>query len=375
MSEQGSDEFLVRLAAVNAGLDRVTVRIKNGRLYARATLPPKPEDGARPKQYELSLKCRATLSDLRIAKAKAQEIDSQLQRDRFDWAAYLKETEKPAKTCGEWVARLTEHHWDVTPRTPTKLNSWAKDYADKLCKLPPESLLTAQLLYRVIVARSQAGSRNRKGYCLAYRKLARFAGIEHELDWKTLAAGYKPKPCDASKLPTDEQIIEIWKGLKNPGWRWVFGVMACYGLRNHEVFRVVPESISVAPGVVRITDDSKSQRLRSVYPVPSTWWDMLGLSDIVLPKIKLEGRNNNDLGEKVSQEFRELKIPFSPYVLRDAYAVRCSVLRVPIEYAAQWMGHSVQVHEKHYLDAIGKVHHEAIFQQMQEVERRIMGDD
>jgi integrase len=369
MSGQGS-EFLTKLALVNNALDRVTVRAKNGRLYARATLPPKPGDGSRPKQYELSLKCRATLSDLRIAKAKAQEIESQLQRDRFDWIPYLKEIHKPAETCGEWIDRLTKDHWQVVPQTPTKLNSWQKDYGDKLCKLPPEKPLTSELLRRVIVERSQPGTRNRKGYCLAYRKLARFAGIEHEVDWKILAAGYKPKPCDSTKLPTDEEIIEIWKSLESPGWRWIFGMMACYGVRNHEVFRIVPESIQVAPGVLRITDDSKSQR-RSVYPVPSAWWELFDLSKIALPNIKQEGRNNNDLGEKISQKFSSLKIPFSPYVLRDAYAVRCSVLRVPIEYAAQWMGHSVEVHEKHYLDAIGKVHHEAIFQQMQEMEQKI----
>lgn len=370
MSERLSDEFLSKLELINSGLDRVTLRVKNGRLYCRATFPPKTGSG-KPQQYELTLKCRATLSDLRIAKAKAQEIESLLARDKWDWTPYFKGDAAPPETCGEWVLRLTQYHWQVTPKTPTKENSWQKDYADKLCKLPLGKPLVASLLQQVIVERSLPGTRNRKGYCLAYRKLAKFAGIEQEVDWKTLAAGYKPKPCDPTKLPTDEQIVEIWQSLKNPGWRWVFGVMATYGLRNHEVFRIVPESIEQAPGVIWISDDSKSQRRRSVCPSPSKWWERFDLSKIILPKIRLEGRNNNDLGEKVSQEFKELKIPFSPYSLRDAYAVRCSVLRVPIEYAAQWMGHSVQVHEKHYLDAIGKIHHEAIFEQMREMERKL----
>jgi hypothetical protein len=369
MAERVSVGFVARLEALNSGFDCVKIREKSGRLYCRATFPPKPGD-KKAQQYELSLKCRATLADLRIAKAKTQEIESLLVRGVWDWTPYLKSAELPPETCGEWVTRLTAHHWEVTPKTLTKQNSWQKDYADKLCKLPSAQLLTAELLRRVIVERSQPGTRNRKGYSLAFRKLARFAGIEHEIDWKSLAAGYKPKPCDSSKLPSDEQIIEIWESLKNPGWRWVFGVMACYGLRNHEAFRIEPESIQVAPGVIRISADSKSGRRRDVYPSPSTWWERFELSEIALPKIKLEGRNNNDLGEKVSQEFRELKIPFSPYTLRDAYAVRCSVLRVPIEYAAQWMGHSVEVHEKHYLDAIGKIHHQAIFEQMREVESK-----
>jgi len=177
MSERDSDGFSAKLAAVNAGLDRVTIRAKKGRLYARATCPPKPGDGNTAKQYELSLKCRATLSDLRIAKAKAQEIESQLARDRFEWGAYLRQSEKPAETCGEWVERLTQHHWEVTPQTPTKLNSWQKDYADKLAKLPTPKALTSELLHRVIVEKSKPGTRSRKGYCLAFRKLARFAGL------------------------------------------------------------------------------------------------------------------------------------------------------------------------------------------------------
>jgi hypothetical protein len=37
-------------------------------------------------------------------------------------------------------------------------------------------------------------------------------------------------------LPSDEVIVEWYDRIPNPTWRYVYGIMATYGLRNHEVF-------------------------------------------------------------------------------------------------------------------------------------------
>ena len=63
-----------------------------------------------------------------MAKAKAQEIDSQLLWGRFDWGPYLKGKQKPAKTVAEWIERYEADHWASTPRTLTKENSYQQNY-------------------------------------------------------------------------------------------------------------------------------------------------------------------------------------------------------------------------------------------------------
>ena len=49
-----------------------------------------------------------------------------------------------------------------------------------------------------------------------------------------------------------------------------------------------------------------------------------------MPKIKTEGKSNQELGGKISQKFNELDIP-SPYHFRDAYAIRGLVMGLQLD--------------------------------------------
>ncbi|MEM6716600.1 MAG: hypothetical protein AAGD09_21015 [Cyanobacteria bacterium P01_F01_bin.56] len=68
------------------------------------------------------------------------------------------------------------------------------------------------------------------------------------------------------EIPSDEDIIRYRNELENPAWQWVYGVMACYGLRNHEVFYL---DLSEFP-VVRVLDDTKTGA-REVWPCYPEW--------------------------------------------------------------------------------------------------------
>ncbi|MDX1978257.1 MAG: hypothetical protein SFT94_11355, partial [Pseudanabaenaceae cyanobacterium bins.68] len=39
-------------------------------------------------------------------------------------------------------------------------------------------------------------------------------------------------------IPSDEAIAEWFGKIKNPAWRWAYGMFAIYGLRNHEIFHL-----------------------------------------------------------------------------------------------------------------------------------------
>lgn len=53
-------------------------------------------------------------------------------------------------------------------------------------------------------------------------------------------------------------------------------------------------------------------------------------------------------GQSVAQWFKRYGVPFRPYDLRHAWAVRCIHLNVSDTIAAKMMGHSVDVHQKTY---------------------------
>jgi len=255
------------------------------------------------------------------------------------------------------------------PRNPTKENSYKKDYRERFDKLPNEKLLTGELLEQIILERSKPATRNRKGYCFAYRRLAEFAGIEG-IDFHGLAAGYKAKAISPEQLPTDEQIKEVREKIKNPAWRWIYSMLAVYGLRPHEVFSLDTSRLNESPGIVKVSRGTKTGE-RLVWPCLSEWWEEFEISQIAYPGIQIEGCNNNDLGKKITWEFRDRRIPFSPYKLRHAYAIRTAVLGVEAAIAAKWMGHSVTVHTKTYHQAIDEVHHQRAFELMRRNEEAL----
>jgi integrase len=358
----GFDE---KLAKANQQLDRVSIRARGKKLSIRGTFPPKPGDGSKPKSYEISTGKPATATGLEQVRAIAQEIESQLIRDKFDWIPFLKGKDKPAETVGEWIERFEANHWSITPQTPTKLNSYHKDYRLKLNHLPPDEPLTEELLRRVIVERSKPGTRNRKGYAMAFGKLAEFAGIDHSFD--KLGKGYSSlKPINPRDLPSDAEIRAVRGRIRNAAWQWVYDAIAIYGLRPHELFRLRTERLAKNPPLLEVEETTKTG-WRLCYPMPADDWQEFDIQALKFPSIKTEGRNNNQLGMTISLGFREQAIGFPPYALRHCYARRCVEMGLPVYLAAKSMGHSAAVHETIYRAWIGEDTDQRIYE-------AIMGD-
>ena len=66
--------------------------------------------------------------------------------------------------------------------------------------------------------------------------LAKFAGFQ--TDFSALVGSYSPKRVAPRLLPSDEAIAVARLSITNEAWQWVFGVVACYGLRPHEAFHL-----------------------------------------------------------------------------------------------------------------------------------------
>jgi intergrase/recombinase len=324
---------------INLSFVRVKIRVKGDRLYLRATLPAK--EGIGKKQYDVSTGLVDNQDGLRVAKARAQRLEADLNLEKFDWSDWI-EIADPDKglTVQEAIARFENWYWETRGKTKGREQAYLDGYQRYFDLLPTATRIDADLLREYLV-KFPADSDKRKRAHLAYGAIARFLKIELPSDWKYLKGKYQP--ASDRYIPKDEEIEKIWQSIANPGWRWVFGILAAYGLRPHEVFFL---DLTELP-VVRVNKGTKTGE-RLVYPVPGHWVKEFELTSLAFPKIVTEDKSNQDLGEKISQGFRARRLPVVPYGLRDAYAVRCAVNGIDSSIAAKWMGHDIATHCKHY---------------------------
>lgn len=377
------DTDLIKQA--NGLLKFVSIEVRSGNFYVRGTFPGKKQTES-PKQRSISLKLRATNGNWAIARRKATAIDLELEAGKFDWTNYdrkllLKkqtiqndqivqdlyaavEETRGAKTCGEWLYLLEREYWSCRQKTPTKVNTWKKNYELYFNQLPKDLPLSFDLLRSTVETCSTPSTRKRQLMANAYELLNRLAFPEKKGQINVLGRGYKRKKFDVDALPTDERIISIAKSIKDPSWKLVYSLMATYGIRPSEIRCLDFRLIKTHPYILIVSDSGKTGS-REVFPCRSDWPELLGIleSDFNLPKIS--AKCNNDLNPAISKKFKKLKTNHRPGALRDAYCIRLSLCGVPIEFAARWAGHSIAIHEKNYLDAINRKHNLQIFKSMQ----------
>jgi len=245
-------------------------------------------------------------------------------------------------SCGEWVERFKADYFD---RGGTQV-TWKAEYDKVLRHLPPHEPLTGELLHELVLS-SQVNTRTRVRYCMVAGRIAQFAGIDY--DPKPYRG--KPKTKQRRTIPSDQAIVETWKSIKNPAWRWVMGMMATFGLRNHEVFLIDFDSLSQGDSVIQVLGGKTGSRL--VWAFHPEWFIAFDLQSVRLPQIDLD-RDHEALGHSVTEYLGE-KLDFAPYDLRHAYAVRTLSYGVDLTISARYMGHSREVHERVYRHWIDRV--------------------
>jgi integrase len=350
--------------AVNERLrrDRVKVSLyqRGDRLWLRATLPPKPGSD-RPMSYQqkISLGLPANEDGFKRAEGEARLLRSLLTSKEFDWRMYLSAERLPEnKPSAKWIEEFRSHYMEThSLKESTWVNQWQKVYG----RLPANDPLTAELMTTQALA-TERDTRNRKETCRKLQALADFAGVRINL--LQYQGKYGASKVKARELPTDEAIARWWNTIPNPQWKWIFGVMASMGLRDHECFfcHWTDDGLFVEKG-------KTGERLvfEAFYP---EWVEQWELKNIQRPNIQNIEQLYEDgkLGDKVARAFRRYKIPFSPYDLRHAFGIRAS-LRFGLHptTAAALMGHSPEIHLKRYHRHVTRAHN-------QEVVRRIIND-
>ena len=329
-----------RLKAANIG---VSIRASGNRLALQAQFPPKPNSQRKDKHQQiLSLGIYANPQGIKRAEKEAIKIGGLLALKEFSWLPYLKPEALPNPNnlkVKDLVRDLEKDYFTKKKRTPQTETTWRDDYAKVLKTLSPEAILTISLLKQAITD-TEPDTRTRRRTVLACNRLARFA--ELGTDFTEYIGSYGLRSVDPRSLPTDETISETYYRISTPRWQLAYALMAVYGIRNYEIWKV-----SVFEYPVLWVDAGKTDEARIACPLYPEWAELwIPPTDWDLPVSN--AKNNTALGSVVTKAFRRLGIPFAPYNLRHAWAARAFEFDLEIGKAAAYMGHSEAIHRKVY---------------------------
>jgi integrase len=317
-------------------------------------LPPRKGE-EKSKQRRLALGVLANIAGIQRAEAEAHQVAHAIAMQKFDWADWI-ESEKPNPIIENAIAHFEQDYFQIRGRTPKTETTWKVDYGDVFKKLPQKERISKEILLEAVLS-TKANTRSRSRTCIACGSLAQFVGID--FDANRYKGSHSHKTVQPRDLPSDERIAERFESISDVRWQWYYGMIACYGLRNHEPFYVDPESLAQSPGIIKISDGKTGPR--SIFPLHPEWWEQWQLWDIKFPGIS--GKNNRELGGRVSTYFNRHQLG-QALNLRHAWAIRSLLLGMDVSLAARQMGHSIKLHCETYHAWMTEEQQRAAFKKM-----------
>ena len=353
------------LVAFNTQLDsegcRLRLEQRGQRLNLRGPLPAR--DG-RPETttQRLSLGLKADAHGLRQAEQTLRLVALQLDRGNFHWDDWGQPTPAAAQSASAATSIQTfEKAFFSDPLRrrsgSSSRTTWTAAYRPYLRRLQSQAegrAIDAAMLQATLASYGD-GSRSRQQCATALAALARHLEINLPDDWRRESGGYGLHRARFRRLPSDAHILETVLQIPNPRWRLAYGLMATYGLRNHEVFFC--DLSPLAEGgdqVIRVLPTTKTGE-HQVWPFHPEWVERFGLKTLsetanALPAVCTDLRETTlqQVGRRVSEQFRRYALPITPYDLRHAWAVRTIHIGLPDTVSARMMGHSVAIHTRTY---------------------------
>lgn len=318
---------------------KCSIQTRGDLFYLVATLPLRAGSGS--KQQKLPLG-RITPQE---AEAKAFLLGSQLRNNAFTWIDWdIQDGALSSITCGEFRHRARF----IYEQRYTGEGSWDSKWSQALKLLPADSVpCTGGILVATVEnMKPKSCSRRDRGFVLA--TVAKTLKIEGHEDVLAASKGYGRSDVVPRALPTDEQILENFDRIRLPHFRWMFGVVALFGLRPHEAATVEFDE----DGFAEIHERTKTG-FHVTPPNPSKWVEIFKPYDIIRPEYPIE---------KITAAcnahcIRVCGVEFPQYHLRHAFAIRCMEKGVPMDLAAALMGHTPKEHYRTYRRWLNRSRH------------------
>ncbi len=346
----------------------IKLRIEQRRnlLNLRGPLPCPTRQGMSRVQ-RISLHLPAERDGLEEAQKMLQIVLFQLKQKQFNWEHWSSKRLQKAPTkviqnAFEAVESFKLAFFTDPSRCKSKsgaYTTWSSSYLPYLRRLIELQLkmqcnLNFDLLNQTLESYSES-TRSRQQCTTVLAAFAKHLDINLPPDWRAKGYGYGIHKAHFRKLPSDNLIAEAWTQIPNPRWRLVFGLMATYGLRNHEVFFSDLSGLSKnGDNVLRVLPHTKTGE-HQVWPFHPSWCELFELAKLgekpkLLPAINTDLKETTlqKVGRRVSEQFKRYNLPLTPYDLRHAWAVRTIHIGLPDSVAAKMMGHSVTIHNRTY---------------------------
>ena len=344
---------------------KLKIEKRGGKLNIRGSLPSKENKNIQ-KVQRISLGIDADTDGLEEAKKKLQLINLQLELNQFEWRNWITSSiQENNKTYEFFIKEISEFEKNffkeyrnehLNSARKSTWNSSYKPYIKRMINIYKKNdNKDINHIFLSTLKSYQEGSRSRKQCGTSLNVFADFLKLSLPSEWKSLSRGYGIKKASFRNLPDDNLIEELWKNIPNKEWQYVFGLMATYGLRNHEVFFCDLSALkNNGDKILRVLPTTKTGE-HQVWPFHPKWVDLFQLSSLgndpsLLPKINrdLSQTTLQNIGKRITDQFNRYGIRIRPYDLRHAWAVRTIFYDLPDTVAARMMGHSVSLHNQTY---------------------------
>ena len=344
---------------------KLKIEKRGEKLNIRGSLPDKKDLNIN-KVQRISLGLNADFLGLEEAKKKLQLLNLELDLKQFNWNNWTIDTRMQTENNKEDLIKKTKQFEESFFKEPkneflssTRKTTWKSSYMPYIKRMisiyKNEDNENLSNIFLNTLNSYKEGSRSRKQCGTTLNVFAKF--IEHTLpeEWKLMSRGYGLKRASFRQLPNDSQIEELWREIPNQSWKFVFALMATYGLRNHEVFFSDLSALKDNEDkIIRVLNSTKTGE-HQVWPFHPKWVEKfelykLGENPELLPNINrdLKITTLQNIGKKITDQFNRYKLKIKPYDLRHAWAVRTIFYDLPDTVAARMMGHSVSLHTQTY---------------------------
>lgn len=339
-----------RLKQSNAG---IKIFKRGQKLSLRGMLPHKSQDKFSQQTISLGVYCNA--AGIKSAEKQAQKLASQLALNEFKWDLWTDQKQNLA-TVGYWLKKFEEDYFNRKEKNDRSLTTWKTDYHDIFKRLNFDDSLNGEILIQLVLT-TEPDSRQRQRAVMATSALANFAKLD--VDLARYKGSYDYLKNGDRILPTDQEIVNYYWSIKNPHWQRAFGLMAAYGVSNHELFHVDLDSLSKSPGHLVSSYRKAHYGVRRIYCLYPEWYQQWELyKHIDLPNVSAS--NNRDLGHRVSKAFRRYKL-CKPGDLRHCWSIRAMAF-IPDAMAARMQAHSTEVHNRTYKRWMNENHEDKFYE-------------
>jgi len=322
---------------------------RNGRdadITLLAKLPPKPGSRkAEDHQQRIALGLKESKANLKLAEKQRSVLQRQLDGGTFQWSDWI---DTDAKTL-KWREAINELYRKRVTNGRTSETTWRVNYFGRLRQIPMTEAVTPSSITKAL----QKYKREQCSYKELYYLLKEIAVIAKVSFPEVPVPTYNSARDASHDVPSDEQIIEWVQAMPSAQSRWTLGMMATYGLRDHETIgcRFLDDQHTL---FVRDTKHNPPLE-REVIPVRPEWVKLFDLRNE-------QRKDFSKLRQTISQwlfvERKKLDIQtWKPYVLRHAYAGRLwkyGGSKLDVFTAATLMGHTMKVHETTYRSHIDR---------------------